>query len=213
LASAELLDYYRRRAAVYEAIYLRPERQPDLSKIGQELRRGLRARRVLEIACGTGYWTQHIAQTAASVVATDLAEETLQIARAKAYPAGRVRFEIADAYALGPELGTFDAAFAGFWWSHVPLGRIEEFLRSLHARLEGGARVMLLDNRYVEGSSTPIAELDADGNSYQLRPLPDGSRLRVLKNFPSEAELRARLPASLKMELLQYYWLADYRLT
>jgi SAM-dependent methyltransferase len=213
LASAELLDYYRRRAAVYEAVYHRPERQPDLSELGQELCQALRARRVLEIACGTGYWTQHIAQTAASVVATDLAEETLQIAQAKAYPPGRVRFAIADAYALGPELGTFDAAFAGFWWSHVPLACIEEFLRSLHARLEGGARVMFFDNRYVEGSSTPIAELDADGNSYQLRPLPDGSRVRVLKNFPSEAELRARLPASLKMKLLQYYWLAEYRLT
>ena len=49
----------------------------------------------------------------------------------------------------------------------------------------------MLDNRYVEGSSTPVTERDADGNGYQLRKLADGSTHRVLKNFPTEAELEA----------------------
>lgn len=213
MESAELVDYYRRRAAVYEAIYRKPERQHDLQTLRETVASRLKGRRVLEVACGTGYWTEVIAKVAASVVATDVADEPMQIARAKDHPAGKVNFSTADAYALGPELGTFDAAFAGFWWSHIPLRRIAEFLVSLHSRLESGARVLFLDNRYVEGSSTPIAELDADGNSYQFRPLPDGNRVRVLKNFPSEAELRARLGPTLSMELLQYYWLAEYRPT
>jgi SAM-dependent methyltransferase len=215
LVSAELVDYYRRRASVYEAIYEKPERQDDLEFIRQALAPRLQGARVLEIACGTGYWTERIAPAAASVVATDLADETLRIAQAKRYPPRKLSFLVADAYALSRELGTFDAAFAGFWWSHIPLARIDEFLVSLHSRLERGARVLFLDNRYVEGNSTPISEVDADGNTYQLRSLPGGTTVRVLKNFPSEAELRERLSrftAALRFELLQYYWITEYQL-
>ncbi len=205
----QLLDYYRRRAAEYEAIYAKPERQQDLARLKTEIPARLRGTNVLEIACGTGYWTELIAPVAAHVVAIDLAEEPMHIARSKPCR-GQVRFETADAYALPDSLGSFDAALAVFWWSHIPRQRIAAFLASLHARLEPGARVVLMDNRYVEGSSTPITEIDTHGNTYQLRRLGDGSPVRVLKNFPSEGELRSRLPA-LRYEALEYYWLAEYR--
>ena len=211
MESAELVDYYRRRAAEYEAIYALPERQSDLALLRQTIPAKLRGSRVLEIACGTGYWTQLIAGVAAQVVATDVAEEPMRIAQSKIY-SNRPSFTVADAYALPGALGRFDAALAVFWWSHVPRHRIREFLASLHGRLEPGARVVLMDNLYVEGSSTAISEIDAQGNTYQLRRLADGSRVRVLKNFPSEAELRSELPAPLSYEALQYYWLAEYRL-
>lgn len=210
-----LVDYYRRRATEYEAIYARPERQENLAALRKIIPERCSGRTVLEIACGTGYWTREIAQTARRVVAADLAEEPMQIARAKDYPPGKVTFESADAYALGEALGRFDAAFAGFWWSHVPRERIAEFLRSLHARLEAGARVLLLDNSYVEGNSTALAGIDAAGNTYQMRRLGDGTQVRVLKNFVSEAELRERLAAhadAFRFEALQYYWLAEYTL-
>ena len=211
MASPELVDYYRRRASEYEAIYAKPERQADLAILRQAIPTKLRGARVLEIACGTGYWTQLAAEVAAQVVAIDLAEEPMQIAQSKSYKR-QPAFSSADAYALPESLGRFDAALAVFWWSHVPRERIGEFLASLHARLEPGARVVLMDNRFVEGSSTPISEIDAQGNTYQLRRLGDGSQIRVLKNFPSEAELRACLPATLNVEMLEHYWLADYRL-
>jgi len=209
LASPELIDYYRRRAAEYEAIYAKPERQTDLANLRQAIPAKLRGARVLEIACGTGYWTQLIAEVATEVVATDLAEEPMRIAQSKAYEKQPV-FELADAYALPESLGRFDAALAVFWWSHVPRERIGEFLASLHGRLAHGARVVLMDNRFVEGSSTPISEIDAQGNTYQLRRLGDGSQVRVLKNFPTEAELRSHLPPTLNLKMLEYYWLADY---
>jgi len=210
-----LVDYYRRRAAEYEAIYARPERQHDLSLLKKMIPGKLVGKTVLEIACGTGYWTQEIARAAKRVLATDVAEEPMRIAQAKSFPAGKVAFQNADAYALGEALGRFDAAFAGFWWSHVPRERIAEFLGSLHARLEPGSRAVLLDNLYVEGSSTAVSDIDAAGNTYQLRRLGDGSRLRVLKNFVSEAELGAQLApyaAEFRYEPLEYYWLAEYRL-
>jgi ubiquinone/menaquinone biosynthesis C-methylase UbiE len=214
LASAELLDYYQRRASEYEAIYAKPERQADLAVLRHEVAERLAGRRVLEVACGTGYWTV-VASTARSIVATDAAEEPMRIARAKDYGAADVRFEFADAYALDERLGRFDGALAFFWWSHIPLLRIGDFLRSLHRRLEPGARVLFMDNTYVEGNSTPISERDAEGNTYQLRPLADGTQNRVLKNFPTQAQLRGHLAPharTFEYRALQYYWLVDYTL-
>jgi len=209
---AELVDYYRRRAGEYEAIYAKPERQADLARLRIDIAEAFRARSVLEVACGTGYWTRVISGAAEAVTATDVAEEPMRLAESKEYARGNVRFSVSDAYKLDENLGSFNAAFAGFWWSHVPRQRAAEFLRSLHARLEPGARVLLLDNLYVEGNSTPVVETDADGNTYQLRDLANGSRFRVMKNFPSKEELRALLPPPVHYRALQYYWLAQYRL-
>jgi SAM-dependent methyltransferase len=212
-ADAGLLDYYRRRAKEYEAIYARPERQADLAELRSLIGGRFEGARVLEVACGTGYWTQVIAGAAREVLATDLADEPMRIAKAKRYARQNVAFAAADAYALGEPLGRFDAAFAGFWWSHVPRERVGEFLASLHGRLKEGARVLLLDNLYVEGSSTPVAGIDAAGNTYQMRRLGDGSRVRVLKNFVTEGELRERIgphAGAFRFTALQYYWLAEY---
>jgi demethylmenaquinone methyltransferase/2-methoxy-6-polyprenyl-1,4-benzoquinol methylase len=209
---AELIDYYRRRAGEYEAIYAKPERQADLLLLKKKIAGILKGARVLEVACGTGYWTKVISGAAEAVAATDVAEEPMRIAQSKEYARSNVRFSVSDAYRLDENLGSFNAAFAGFWWSHVPRQRAAEFLRSLHARLEPGARVLLLDNLYVEGNSTPVVETDADGNTYQLRDLANGSRFRVMKNFPSKEELRALLPPPVHYRALQYYWLAQYRL-
>lgn len=215
MASAELVEYYRRRAGEYEAIYAKPERQADLARLRSTIPARLAARRVLEVACGTGYWTVLVARTAALVVATDAAEEPMRIAQSKDYDGRDVRFEFADAYALGSALGRFDGGLAVFWWSHIPLSSIQEFLASWHGRLERGARVVLMDNLYVDGSSTPIAERDAQGDTYQLRRLADGSENRVLKNFPTEADLRAAIAphaSAFSYEALEYYWLAEYEL-
>ncbi len=215
MASPELVDFYRRRAREYEAIYAKPERQADLAILRRHIPERMARRRVLEVACGTGYWTVLVARTAAGLTATDAVEEPMRIAREKDYGPHAVRFELADAYALAPALGRFDAGMAIFWWSHVPRSRIAAFLASLHARLEPGARVLFMDNRYVEGSSTSISERDADGNSYQLRRLSDGSENRVLKNFPTEHDLRTDLaPHAVQLSYLalEYYWLVEYEL-
>ena len=143
--------YYAARAEEYDKVYEKPERQSDLRLIERWLAAVLSGKTVLEIACGTGYWTRFIATAASSVVAFDSAPETLRIASERV-PAGGVRFEVGDAYALTAHRGGFDAAFAGFWFSHVPLERRHEFLRRREpGALEPGAKVVLLDNLFVEG--------------------------------------------------------------
>jgi SAM-dependent methyltransferase len=207
--------YYARRAAEYERIYAKPERQDDLRAIEAWLPAQFVGRHVLEIACGTGWWTPHGARDCASWLATDLNGETMALARRKVLPAARVRFALADAYALQEIDGEFDAAFAGFWWSHVPLARLPSWLEALHAKLQRSARIVFIDNLYVEGSSTPIARRDDDGNTYQQRRLDDGSVHEVLKNFPTPAQAIAAIgPRARNAQWHQWthYWALSYEL-
>ncbi len=208
-------DYYARRAAEYEEVYAKPERQEDLGRLRDYLGGVFRGRDVLEVACGTGYWTQCIARSAKAILATDAGREVLDIARAKDYGRCRVRFARADAYALAGIPSRHDAAFLGYWWSHVPVQRLAGFLAGLHGRLEAGSRVVVIDNRFVAGSSTPVSRRDGAGNTYQVRALKDGSRHEVLKNFPTEGFLREHLGGpgrGLELTFLDHYWIADYRM-
>jgi ubiquinone/menaquinone biosynthesis C-methylase UbiE len=208
-----LARYYAARAAEYDRVYEKPERQADLAALGRWLPERFADAHLLEVACGTGYWTQFVAPVATSVVAIDASPETLEIACSRPQNAA-VRFRVADAYELPYDLGDFDAALAAFWFSHVPIVRRREFLSGLSAVLAPGATVVLLDNRFVPGSSTPISERDAEGDSYQLRRLSDGSEHRVRKNFPTEAELRACLAdlgEGVTYTAWEYYWALEYR--
>ena len=208
-------QYYAQRAQVYERVYHKPERQRDLRAMESALAVPFAGRHVLEVACGTGWWTPHGARLAASWLATDVNPETLAIARAKVMPAS-VRFAAVDAYTLADLEGrTFDAAFAGFWWSHVALARLRDWLTLLHSRLERGAQVVLLDNRFVAGSSTPISRRDDDGNTYQLRTLDDGSMHEVVKNFPDRDGALAAIGDRVRDVVWRehtHYWVLSYTL-
>jgi len=215
-ARGDLADYYAARADEYERVYAKPERQADLLQLRDLVPAYFRGRRVLEIACGTGYWTALIAPTSAMVLATDVTPEVLAIARAKQLPPEKVQFQLADAYALSEIPGVFDAGLAGFWWSHVPRDQVSRFLDGLHRRLGRGARVMFLDNRYVGGSSTAIARTDRAGNTYQRRRLMGGAEHEVLKNFPSLDDVRREIGVAGGTDVdiieLQYYWVATYQI-
>jgi SAM-dependent methyltransferase len=214
-AARDLGRYYAQRAATYERVYLKPERQAELRVIEAWLPGVFAGRHVLEVACGTGWWTPYGARDAASWLATDVNPETLAIARDKTLPAS-VRLAELDAWQL-ESLGArrFDAAFAGFWWSHVERARLAGWLEQLHARLGPGARVVFIDNRFVAGSSTPIARVDAAGDSWQRRTLDDGSAHDVLKNFPTRDEAVAALGArsrDVEWILHPHYWVLSYTL-
>ena len=210
---AGLVDYYARRATEYEGVYHRPERQEDLRKLERLITQAFRGLDVLEVACGTGYWTQFIAKQARSILATDGSAEVIAIAREKDYAHCAVSFVESDAYSLTNVEGTRSAGFSGFWLSHVAKDKLPIFINSLHSKLDDHALVVLIDNRYVEGNSLPVSRHDAEGNTYQIRRLADGSEHEVLKNFPTKAELTQQLTPyahDLEIEFLTYYWLAKY---
>jgi len=207
--------YYSKRAQEYEQIYYKPERQQELEWLRERVPRQFKGRTVLEVACGTGYWTQFIARGAKKVYACDINEPVLEIAREKPIPKGKAEFFKADAITLEGVPHGCDAAFAGFWWSHVKKSGIAQFVAHLSGVLAPGAVVGILDNQYAEGSSTPVSRRDAEGNTYQMRKLASGEEYEVLKNFPTPGELREAVQAVAReahLEALQYYWFLSFRL-
>ena len=167
---------------------------------------------MLEVACGTGFWTACAAQVARGVTATDASLAMLAEARTKGLPRS-VTLAAADAYALGTVQGEFDAALAMFWLSHVPKARLREFLDGLRERLLPGAIVYLADNVYVPGLGGELLPPDASGDTFKLRRLADGSRHRVLKNYFEEGELRDLLSpfaGNLALRMASHFWSARF---
>ena len=210
-----LEEYYSKRAREYEQVYDKPERQRELAWLRERIPQLYRGRTVLEVACGTGYWTQYIAPAARHVYAGDINDAVLEIARDKRLPLGKATFFRGDAVTLEGVPSGCNAAFAGFWWSHVKKSGVRQFVANLAAKLEPGAVVGILDNSFAAGSSTPISRTDAEGNTYQMRSLASGEQQEVLKNFPSAAELtEAVRPVAREahLESLTYYWLLVFKL-
>ena len=122
-------NYYRRRASFYDSSmeYDDDAKVRSLLPIIECFREKMRGRHVLEIACGPGFWTQFAAETAASVVATDYNQSTLDEAKKKSLPIDRVSLLQADAYRLDLIPVIFDAILSVDWLAHVPLSKWRNF--------------------------------------------------------------------------------------
>jgi SAM-dependent methyltransferase len=186
----EMQLYYARRADNYDASmgYDDPTVISALEPVADVLRAEMRDRAVLELACGPGFWTQRVAETARSIVASDYSDTVLDMARAKSMESSRVRFVRVDAYSLANIGETFDGAFAVDFLAHVPLSRLQNFLGGLHRQLVPGARVAFCDQTPWHGSLTDMR--DGEGSHLQQRALSDGSSYRVIKHFFSDDEFQ-----------------------
>jgi trans-aconitate methyltransferase len=210
--NTDLISYYKDRAKEYEKIYSKPERQDDLKRTAAILQETFAHKKLMEIACGTGYWTEKVAHTAASIFATDINEAVLEIARQKAYPNSNVTFGLADIFQYQPE-HQYEGLFGGFIWSHILLQDLHRFVQTINGFVASKGMVVLMDNRFVEGSNLPITETDLHSNTFQSRQLEDGTTHLVLKNFPTEDFLREQLKdvaTNVQVILLEYYWILTY---
>lgn len=202
--------YYQKRAKEYELVYQKPERQSDLKQLHDYLKIALKDKSVFEIACGTGYWTQTIAKTCANIFATDITEEVLTIAKGKDYGRVEIRFEKLDFWQLANDGKKYDSVFGGFIWSHILKSDLPQFLKTLRNQLTPKGELIFIDNKYVEGSSTPLARKDSEGNTFQIRRLQNGTEYEVLKNFPTKEEVEefaVDLGFEMKWMELDYFWI------
>jgi len=211
----DIEQYYADRAYEYDKTYLRPERQKDIKKLHKLLKNLLSGHIVLEVACGTGYWTKTIASVSKFITAVDINNKVLQIAKNREIPSDKVIFVQDDVYSLNKIQNNFSAGFASFWWSHVLKSKLKGFLALFQSKLQSDALVVFIDNRRVKGSSTPISRIDNDGNTYQIRKLEDGREYEVLKNFPPKKEIRETIGnkvKNLKIKFLTYFWIVSYNI-
>lgn len=209
------VPYYAARAREYDASssYQRPESRAALAPMRAQYQLAFAGADVLEVACGTGYWTRTVALTARSLTATDVNEEVLAVARARASFAN-VRFQRTDAFTLDGIEGPFTGAFAQFWWSHIPVAKVRSFLTTLHSQLAPGALVMFADTLQTRvGAQLGV---DSDGDLVIRRKLRNGTPHEIIKNLPTEAELRGAL-ADFADDLVYKrheflgWWIVSYR--
>jgi SAM-dependent methyltransferase len=189
----EMVRYYDLRAPVYDASmqYDQPNVVTRHSGIIRALKDWLKDRSILELACGPGFWTMHLAPVSKKILATDANLSALDEVKKKSFPLDKVKLQIADAYSLQNITESFDGAFAGDWWSHIPKEWVASFLAILASKLNEGARIAFTDQLPNEKSYRDGSYHDTNGNHIQRRHLPDGSRFEVVKNFPAQDELRS----------------------
>ncbi|HEV2107792.1 MAG TPA: class I SAM-dependent methyltransferase, partial [Thermomicrobiales bacterium] len=145
---------------------------------------------VLEMAAGTGWWTERLAATAEHLTALDASPETLAIARGRLQAAGldaRVSFVPADLFAWRPDR-IYDAVFFGFWLSHVPDERLDAFLATVADALRSDGTVFWVDNRHEPTATAADQPLPEGDNPIMTRRLNDGRTFQIVKRFRSADE-------------------------
>ncbi len=206
-----MADYYAQRAANYDEIYQRPERQSDINEIKRQLQNFVADKDVLELACGTGFWTKTIVGCAQSVLASDVNQVMLDITAQRCQGEAILSTALLDVFNLKlPSDRRFSTCFAGFLWSHIKREQSANLIESLRRELGAGCSLILIDNNFVEGSSSPTARTDHEGNTYQLREQVDGSRVEIVKNFPTDSFLRKKFSPftrDIRISRTEYYWM------
>ncbi len=205
---AEQLTYYRARAPEYDAWFRRegrhdrgPEATAAWFREVDTVRAALDAlplegAEVLELAAGTGLWTEPIAARARHVTAIDAAPEMIRANRARlGLLAERVTYQQADLFAWEPDR-TWDAVVFAFWISHVPQARLDGFLRTVARALRPQGSVLFVDALREPSATARDDALPAPDEEVMTRHLDDGSAYRIVKNYWDPQALERRCVAA-----------------
>ncbi len=199
---AEQALYYRERAGEYEDWWFRRDRYDhgsetnacwfaDAAEVQDALEGFDPAGDVLELACGTGLWTQRLVSHAASVTAIDGSPEMLKLCRARVNDP-RVKYVQADLFAWEPDK-TYDVCFFGFWLSHIPENRFETFWEKVRRAVGPEGRVFFIDSLRSQQASALDHKLPDQAEEIMLRRLADGREYRIVKRFHEPQPLQERL--------------------
>lgn len=194
----EMKRYYQASAREYDAIINRQGRYdqgPELNarwfaeweEVVAQLHAFHLSGHVLELAAGTGLWTQQLLRSATTVTAVDASADMLAVNQAKvANP--RVRYILADLFSWQPDR-VYDALFVGFWLSHVPREQLAAFLRFCWTWLRPGGKLFFVDDTGV--FTTSPNQPTRHARQLETRTLPDGRRFQIVKNYYEAADLVA----------------------
>lgn len=200
---SQQIAYYRARAAEYDQWFYRQGRYDHGELNNQrwhaqaaEVRARVQALppcdEALELAPGTGIWTQELIKIGRHVTAVDASEEMIAINRAKLGSLPNVTYVQHDIFAWEPAR-KFDLVFFSFWFSHVPPERVPTFLSMMRRALKADGTLVLIDSRPDPTSSARDNGLRPDEHIVRTRILNDGSTYRIIKVYYEPAELSAVL--------------------
>jgi 2-polyprenyl-3-methyl-5-hydroxy-6-metoxy-1,4-benzoquinol methylase len=199
----EQMAYYRARAHEYDEWFLRQNRYDhglehrrewfrEVEEIRKVLRSTVRGAEVLELACGTGLWTQLLAEDNKRIVAVDASPEVIEINRERVH-SDKVDYHTADLFTWTPA-STFDVVFFSFWLSHVPPARFDAFWNTVRTALRPAGQAFFIDS-LLEQTSSARDHGPVDQSGVAHRKLNDGREFDVVKVFYQPDELERRLHA------------------
>jgi len=164
---AHMKQYYDRLASQYEQNEaFREEPSEDLPGLFHAISL-LPPARVLDVACGTGFLTQHLGS---EVTGLDQSEAMLEVARGRVPWAELVR---GDAFRMPFAEDSFDRVFASFFYGLLPLEDRGHFLKE--ARRVGDELIL------VEPTPEWVPSGRAEG--WEERGLSDGSRYEIYRRY------------------------------
>ena len=196
----DMIDYYEARAPEYDDWYLRRGRyergaihdaawNAELDAAGRWLDGLPWAGEIVELAAGTGWWSPLLASRG-ELSLYDTSPAALDRARERLVAHGlRAHLHVRDAWEEPDR--QVDGLFTGFWLSHVPRERLEEFLALCRRWLKPGGRLAFIDSLADPASGAADHPMPADDRA--IRRLDDGREFTIVKIFYSPAELTAAL--------------------
>jgi demethylmenaquinone methyltransferase/2-methoxy-6-polyprenyl-1,4-benzoquinol methylase len=198
----EQLDYYRARAEEYDEWWMRKGRYDrgavlnaqwfaDVAFVMAALEAFAPAGRILELACGSGIWTEKLLPFASHLTAVDGSREMLDVNAAR-LRSSLARHIEADLFDWKPS-EQFDVVFFGFWLSHVPPERFDEFWKLVRSCLAPGGRVFFVDSRREPTSTAVNHQLPEADSIVGRRRLNNGREFHVYKIFYEPEHLTSRL--------------------
>jgi 2-polyprenyl-3-methyl-5-hydroxy-6-metoxy-1,4-benzoquinol methylase len=198
----EQIRYYRARAAEYDEWFLRKGRYDrgedhrrrwfeEVQQVRDALADSKPSGDVLEYACGTGIWTEELVKYARSITAIDAAPEAIAVNRSRLQN-DKIEYVASDIFEWHPTR-RYDFVFAGFWLSHVPPIRFEDFWSLVAQTLKPTGRVFIVDSSYSPESTAKDQSLNGSDHGIVRRRLNDGRRFSVVKVFYDPVELEQRL--------------------
>ena len=208
----EMKDYYTARAPEYDEWWQRQGRYDrgqaqnqqwftEIEEVAAALSTFAMTGDLLELAPGTGNWTERLLLTAETITAVDASPAMIEINRARLQSA-RVLYQQADLFTWQPDR-RYDGVFFGFWLSHVPLERLDGFLAMVAQVLQPGGKLFLIDNLREATATSSDQRLPDQGEQVMTRRLNDGRTFQIIKNFFAPDELLARFQkAGLAVEVM-----------
>ncbi|MGB3532503.1 MAG: methyltransferase domain-containing protein [Microcoleaceae cyanobacterium] len=132
----EQIQYYRKRASEYDEWFFRQGRYDrgeehrrqwfsEVYQVETALRATAPSGDILELACGTGLWTQHLAPVATHLTVVDASPEAIYNSQQR-IGSMSIEYIVADLFNWTPKQ-QFDFIFFGFWLSHIPMEKFASF--------------------------------------------------------------------------------------
>ncbi|MBW4500442.1 MAG: class I SAM-dependent methyltransferase [Scytonema hyalinum WJT4-NPBG1] len=196
------ITYYSARAEEYDEWFYRTGRYDRGEEINQRwfneaivVRTALyqigAVENILELACGTGIWTQELLNIGKQITALDASQQVIEINRRK-LGATNIEYRQVDLFSWQPD-AEYDLVFFSFWLSHVPPTLVDSFLAKVYKSVRVGGQVFIIDSRFEPTSTAKNHILENDGDIYITRKLNNEQEFKIVKIFYQPEELRDKL--------------------